>query len=179
VATQGAMTQCRRALRPDGLFLASMWGGNTIQELRIACTLAEEAAEGGVSQRVSPLAQVRDAGNLLTRAGLMIPSVDLDEVTVHYSDPDGLVKHIRQMGESNAVRIRQPRFRRGTWEATKAAYLTTLTEEERASGSIPATYQAIYMTGWAPHERQQQPLPRGSATASFEDIEKAFNPQKQ
>lgn len=78
----GVMTQCRRALRPDGLFLAAMLGGSTLQEMRIACTIAQQEREGGVAARLSPLAQVRDAGNLLTRAGLAIPSVDVDEIEV-------------------------------------------------------------------------------------------------
>ena len=87
------MAQCRFALRPDGLFLGAMLGGSTLQELRIACTVAQQEREGGVSPRTSPLAQVRDAGNLLTRAGLAIPTVDVDEIAVNYSDVLGLISH--------------------------------------------------------------------------------------
>ncbi|KAK9823525.1 hypothetical protein WJX72_003397 [[Myrmecia] bisecta] len=168
----GAMTQCRRALKPDGLFLAAMFGGETLQELRIACTLAEQEHEGGVSPRVSPLAQVRDAGNLLTRAGFNIPSVDADDVTVHYRGAQELVEHLRTIGESNAVQQRRLTYRRRTAEAMYATYQSMFGSQD---GSVPATYEVIYMTGWSPHESQQQPARRGSQTASFEDLTRALN----
>ncbi|KAI7842365.1 hypothetical protein COHA_004004 [Chlorella ohadii] len=155
------------ALKPDGLFLAAMFGGQTLQELRIACTVAQQEREGGVSARVSPLAQVRDGGNLLTRAGLAIPAVDVDEVQVHYRDPMQLVEHLRSMGESNALLKRRLGLPRSVALATAAAYTGLFAEED---GSIPATYEVIYMTGWAPHPSQQQAAKRGSATVSFEDL---------
>ncbi|KAK9804027.1 hypothetical protein WJX73_003892 [Symbiochloris irregularis] len=167
----GAMAQMRRALKPDGLFLAAMWGGDTLHELRVALALAEQTLEGGVSQRMSPLAQVRDAGNLLTRAGYSIPSVDTDDVTVHYSSPMHLVRHLRAMGESNAATGRQPRLKQATWQAAESKYVEMFGAED---GSVPATFQAIYMTGWAPAPKQARPAPRGSATLSFEDLEKTL-----
>ncbi|PRW59398.1 methyltransferase At1g22800 [Chlorella sorokiniana] len=163
----GVMFQCRHALKPDGLFLAAMFGGQTLQELRIACTVAQQEREGGVSARVSPLAQVRDGGNLLTRAGLAIPAVDVDEVQVHYRDPVQLVEHLRSMGESNALLKRRLGLPRSVALATAAAYTSLFAEED---GSIPATYEVIYMTGWAPHPSQQKAAKRGSATVSFEDL---------
>ncbi|KAK9837273.1 hypothetical protein WJX81_002822 [Elliptochloris bilobata] len=163
----GAMVQCRRALKPDGLFLSAMWGGSTLQELRIAHTLAEQEVEGGLSPRMSPLVQVRDAGNLLTRAGLNIPSVDVDELTVHYGSPSKLVDHLRAMAESNAVYTRRPTMRRATAAAAERIYREKFGAED---GSVPATFEVIYMTGWAPAALQPQALRRGSATVKLEDL---------
>ncbi|EFN57644.1 hypothetical protein CHLNCDRAFT_142766 [Chlorella variabilis] len=167
----GVMAQCRHALKPDGLLLAAMFGGHTLQELRIACTVAQQEREGGVSPRVSPLAQVRDAGNLLTRAGLAIPAVDVDEIQVHYADAVQLVQHLRSMGESGGLIKRRQELPRSVALATAAAYAGLFEEED---GSLPATYEVIYMTGWAPHPSQQQPAKRGSATVSFEDLARDF-----
>ncbi|KAL4448082.1 hypothetical protein ABPG75_005301 [Micractinium tetrahymenae] len=166
----GVMAQCRHALKPDGLFLAAMYGGHTLQELRIACTIAQQEREGGVSPRVSPLAQVRDAGNLLTRAGLTIPAVDVDEIQVHYRDAVQLVEHLRSMGESSALLKRRQELPRSVALAAAAAYAGLFAED----GSIPATFEVIFMTGWAPHPDQQRPAQRGSATVSFEDLVKDF-----
>lgn len=168
----GVMAQCRHALRPDGLFLAAMYGGHTLQELRIACTIAQQEREGGVSPRVSPLAQVRDAGNLLTRAGLTIPAVDVDEIQVHYRDAVQLVEHLRSMGESSALLKRRQELPRSVALASAAAYSALFAGEE--DGGIPATFEVIFMTGWAPHPGQQRPAQRGSATVSFEDLVKEF-----
>ncbi|CAA0837394.1 Putative methyltransferase [Striga hermonthica] len=99
----GAMIQSRLALKPDGLFLAAILGGETLRELRIACTVAQMEREGGISPRMSPLAQVRDAGNLLTRAGFTLPGVDVDEYTVKYNSALELIEHLRTMGETNAL----------------------------------------------------------------------------
>ncbi|KAE8022298.1 hypothetical protein FH972_008108 [Carpinus fangiana] len=99
----GAMIQCRLALKPDGLFLAAILGGETLKELRIACTVAQMEREGGISPRISPLAQVRDAGNLLTRAGFTLPGVDVDEYVVKYPSAMELIEHLRAMGETNAL----------------------------------------------------------------------------
>lgn len=167
----GAMAQCRRALKPDGLFLAAMFGGETLRELRIACTVAQEEREGGISPRVSPLAQVRDAGNLLTRAGLALPTVDVDEFTVRYPSALEVVEHLRSMGESNAVKQRSPSLRKDTALATAAVYQAMFGAPD---GSVPATFQVIYMVGWSPHESQQKPRSRGSASVSLKNIQKAF-----
>jgi NADH dehydrogenase [ubiquinone] 1 alpha subcomplex assembly factor 5 len=174
------MAQCRFALRPDGLFVGAMLGGSTLQELRIACTLSQQEREGGVSPRTSPLAQVRDAGNLLTRAGLSIPTVDVDEIHVHYSDVVDLVNHLRKMGETNSLIQRREELPRDTALASAAVY-TALFGEEHSDldsnstiNSIPATYQVIYMTGWSPDPSQPKAAKRGSATVSFEDLSKAM-----
>nr|XP_028950596.1 putative methyltransferase At1g22800, mitochondrial isoform X3 [Malus domestica] len=176
----GAMIQCRLALKPDGLFLAAILGGETLKELRIACTVAQMEREGGISPRVSPLAQVRDAGNLLTRAGFTLPGVDVDEFVVRYPSALDLIEHLRAMGETNALLQRNTGcyayyskqiLKRDTALATAAIYDSMFAAED---GTIPATFQVIYMTGWSDHPSQQRAKRRGSATVSFQDIQKQF-----
>ncbi|CBI31358.3 unnamed protein product, partial [Vitis vinifera] len=167
----GAMIQCRLALKPDCLFLAAILGGETLKELRIACTVAQMEREGGISPRVSPLAQVRDAGNLLTRAGFTLPSVDVDEYTVKYRSALDLIEHLRSMGETNALLQKSNILKRETALATAAVYDSMFAGED---GTIPATFQVIYMTGWREHSSQQKAKRRGSATVSFQDIQKQF-----
>ncbi|KAL1063407.1 hypothetical protein V6Z11_D13G140800 [Gossypium hirsutum] len=167
----GAMIQCKLALKPDGLFLAAILGGETLKELRIACTVAQMEREGGISPRVSPLAQVRDAGNLLTRAGFALPGVDVDEYVVRYKSALDLIEHLRAMGETNALLQRTNILKRETALATAAIYDSMFAAED---GTIPATFQVIYMTGWREHPSQQKSKRRGSATISFKDIQKQF-----
>ncbi|KAK8921975.1 putative methyltransferase [Platanthera zijinensis] len=165
----GAMIQCRLALKPDGLFLAAILGGETLKELRIACTIAQMEREGGISPHMSPLAQVRDAGNLLTRAGFALPGVDVDEYTVRYDSALELIEHLRTMGETNALLQRSNMLKRDTALATAAVYESMFAAED---GKIPASFQVIYMTGWKDHPSQQRAKSRGSATISFEDLQK-------
>ncbi|GAV69773.1 Methyltransf_11 domain-containing protein [Cephalotus follicularis] len=167
----GAMIQCKLALKPDGLFLAAILGGETLKELRIACTVAQMEREGGISPRVSPLAQVRDAGNLLTRAGYCLPGVDVDEYVVKYRSALELIEHLRAMGETNALLQRMNILNRETALATAAIYNAMFAADD---GTIPATFQVIYMTGWREHSSQQKAKSRGSATVSFNDIRKQF-----
>ncbi|KAK3025967.1 hypothetical protein RJ639_040941 [Escallonia herrerae] len=144
----GAMIQSRIALKPDGLFLAAILGGETLKELRVACTVAQMEREGGVSPRVSPLAQVRDAGNLLTRAGFTLPAVDVDEYTVRYRSGEQslvlsiaaleLIEHLRAMGETNALLQRNKILKRETALATAAVYESMFAAED---GTVPATFQ--------------------------------------
>ncbi|XP_044509981.1 putative methyltransferase At1g22800, mitochondrial isoform X1 [Mangifera indica] len=167
----GAMIQCKLALKPDGLFLAAILGGETLKELRIACTVAQMEREGGISPRVSPLAQVRDAGNLLTRAGFALPGVDVEEYVVKYKSSLDLIEHLRSMGETNALLQRNNILKRETALATAAIYDSMFGAED---GTIPATFQVIYMTGWREHHSQQKAKRRGSATVSFQDLHKYF-----
>lgn len=167
----GAMIQSRLALKPDGLFLAAILGGETLKELRIACTIAQMEREGGISPRLSPLAQVRDAGNLLTRAGFTLPGVDVDEYVVKYNSVLELIEHLRAMGETNALFQRKKMLNRETALATAAIYESMFGEDD---GTIPATFQVIYMTGWKEHHSQQKAKRRGSATVSFQDIKNQF-----
>ncbi|XP_011010502.1 PREDICTED: putative methyltransferase At1g22800 isoform X2 [Populus euphratica] len=167
----GAMIQCKLALKPDGLFLAAILGGETLKELRIACTVAQMEREGGISPRISPLAQVRDAGNLLTRAGFTLPGVDVDEYVVRYGNALELIEHLRAMGETNALLQRNNLLKRETALATAAIYDSMFAAED---GTIPATFQVIFMTGWREHPSQPKAKRRGSATISFDDVQKQF-----
>jgi SAM-dependent methyltransferase len=163
----GALIQARRVLRPDGLFLAAMLGGNTLGELRRAWLEAEAAEEGGASPRVSPFADVRDAGALLQRAGFALPVVDSDTITVTYADAFALMRDLRAMGETNAVAGRHRRFtRRATLFAAVARYADLYAG---ADGRIPATFEVICLTGWAPDATQQKPLRPGSARTRLAD----------
>ncbi|CEG02113.1 Methyltransferase type 11 [Ostreococcus tauri] len=188
----GAMTSAAQALVPDGLFLSCIFGGNTLQELRAACALAETKYEGGVSARVSPLAHVRDCGSLLGRAELTLPAVDVDIVNVCYGSPHELVEHLRAMGETNANIMRRSFLPRTTAAATSALYSEKFpappSDSSRTSDSasdarsasppnpIEATYEIMYMTGWRPHASQQLPKARGSATVSLKDLQDALEP---
>ncbi len=159
----GALVQVCRALKPDGLFLASMLGGETLNELRRALAEAEIAEDGGLSPRVSPMADVRDAGGLLQRAGFALPVADSDTLTVIYPEPMKLMADLRGMGEANAlIESRKGFTRRQTLLAAAARYRELFADEK---GHVPATFQVITLTGWAPHPSQQQPLKPGSASA--------------
>ncbi len=163
----GALVQVRRALKPDGLLLAALLGGSTLHELRTALLTAEEELEGGASPRIAPFADVRDLGGLLQRAGFALPVVDADTVTVTYADPLALMRDLRGMGAANALvaRSRRP-LRRATLVRAAALY------EERfglPGGRVPATFEIITLTGWAPHESQQKPLAPGSARMRLAD----------
>jgi NADH dehydrogenase [ubiquinone] 1 alpha subcomplex assembly factor 5 len=169
----GAMAAARASLKPDGLFLSSILGGETLREMRIACAVAEMETEGGVSQRVSPLAQVRDCGNLLTRAGMKLPAVDVDTLTVQYPSPAKLVEHLRSMAETNAAVSRRPgAVRRTTAAAAAACYAHMFPAADAERGdAVECTFQVLYMTGWSPGTNQPEPLERGSAELSLAKLE--------
>lgn len=163
----GALVQMRRALRPDGLLLAAMLGGDTLSELR-TCLLASEAlSSSGASPRVSPFLDLRDAGALLQRAGFALPVVDSDRLTVRYPDPFALMRDLRSLGATNAMaeRSRKPLARSVLLDACER-YSDQFSD---ADGRIRATFQIIYLIGWAPHESQQKPLRPGSAQARLAD----------
>ena len=163
----GALVQVCRALKPDGLFLASMLGGETLNELRQALAEAEIGEEEGLSPRVSPMADVRDAGGLLQRAGFALPVADSDTLTVIYPEPMKLMADLRGMGEANAlIESRKGFTRRQTLLAAAARYRELFADEK---GHVPATFQVITLTGWAPDPSQQQPLKPGSASARLAD----------
>ncbi|WP_420346473.1 methyltransferase domain-containing protein [Pelagibius sp.] len=159
----GALLQIGQALKPDGLFLAAMIGGNSLAALRSALMDAEMEIEGGASPRVSPFADLRDMGGLLQRAGFALPVTDVDSITVSYSSALALMQDLRGMGESNASKERRRTImRRETLLRAAALY------EERfadADGRIPAVFDIIYLTGWRPHGSQQKALRPGSAAA--------------
>lgn len=159
----GQLIQCRRALRPDGLFLGVLFGGESLRELRAALAEAEARLLGGLSPRVAPMAEIRDLGALLQRAGFALPVADSDRRTVLYASALHLMRELRAMGEGNALaaRHRRPPPRALFAEAARI-YAETY---GRADGRVPATVEMIHLAGWAPHESQQTPLRPGSAAA--------------
>ena len=163
----GAFIQLRRALKPDGLFLASFLGGDTLTELRQCLMTAEEELEGGVSLRVSPFVEVRDAGSLLQRAGFALPVADVETLTVTYASAFDLLKDLRGMGETNALsqRRRTP-LRRGTLLRAMDLYHQ---RHATQSGRVTATFDILNLTGWAPAPSQPRALRPGSATARLAD----------
>jgi NADH dehydrogenase [ubiquinone] 1 alpha subcomplex assembly factor 5 len=158
----GALLQLRHVLRPDGLLLAALWGGDTLAELRQAWLAAEAEEENGASPRVSPFADLRDLGGLLQRAGFALPVVDADTIEVTYPDAAALMRDLRAMGETNALVERRRSFtRRATLARACALYHARFA---RADGRIPATFALVTLTAWAPQADQPQPLRPGSAT---------------
>jgi SAM-dependent methyltransferase len=161
----GVLTQIRRALRPDGLLLAAMIGGDTLTELRQAFAAAEAELEGGVSPRVAPFADLRDIGALMQRAGLALPVTDVDRVVVRYDSAFALMADLRRMGATNIlVERRRTPTRRATLLRMAQIYAERFAD---ADGRIRATFEVIWLSGWAPHESQQKPLRPGSAKASL------------
>ncbi|MFL6691202.1 MAG: methyltransferase domain-containing protein [Alphaproteobacteria bacterium] len=162
----GALIQIRRALRPDGLFMAALFGGETLQELRAALAAGETQIRGGASLRVAPFSDVRDLGALLQRAGFALPVADVERTTVHYRDFTALLTDLRALGETNALCHRSCKFLR---RDVLSAALTEYADAHTESGRLRATFDIIYLTGWAPHENQQKPLAPGSARAHLAD----------
>ena len=156
----GTLAQLRYTLRPDGLLLLALPGGETLAELRAALLDAELEVEGGAGPRVSPFLDVRDAGALLQRAGFALPVVDVDRLRVSYPDPLALLRDLRAMGETNALVER----RRGLRRETLARALSLYAERhgEGADGRVTATFDIVFLTAWKPHPSQQRPLRRGS-----------------
>lgn len=159
----GALAQIRRALRPDGLLLAAMLGGDTLVELRDALFEAETEVTGGVSPRVSPFADLRDAAGLLQRAGFALPVADADTIPVTYASAFHLMRDLRGMGEGNAVleRRRTP-TPRAVFARAAEIYVSRF---GLPGGRVPARFQVLYLTAWAPSADQPKPLRPGSATA--------------
>jgi NADH dehydrogenase [ubiquinone] 1 alpha subcomplex assembly factor 5 len=163
----GALLQLRRCLRPDGLLLASMLGGDTLNQLRSAFLEAELAEEGGISPRVSPTADGRDLAGLLQRAGFALPVVDTDRIPVTYPNALALMVELRAMGETNALRERRRRFTRRTTLLRAAEAYRALAGTP--DGRVAARFEIVTMTAWAPHLSQPKPLRPGSAAARLAD----------
>jgi SAM-dependent methyltransferase len=161
----GVLSQLRRALRPDGLLLAAMIGGDTLIELRQSFAAAEAECEGGVSPRVAPFADLRDIGALLQRAGFALPVTDVDRVVVRYDNAFALMQDLRRMGATNIlIERRRTPTRRATLLRMAQIYGERFADGD---GRIRATFDVIWLSGWAPHESQQKPLKPGSAKASL------------
>jgi SAM-dependent methyltransferase len=166
----GVLAQIRRALKPDGLLLAAMIGGDTLTELRQSFAAAEAECEGGVSPRVAPFADLRDVGGLLQRAGLALPVTDVDRVVVRYDSAFALMGDLRRMGATNIlVERRRTPTRRATLLRMAEIYAERFADPD---GRIRATFDVIWLSGWAPHASQPKPLRPGSARASLEEAVK-------
>ena len=163
----GALVQISRALKPDGLFMAALLGGTTLNELRHAWLAAESGLTGSATLRVAPFADIRDMGGLLQRAGFALPVVDTDPVTVTYSDALSVMREVKQMGLSNALSERSKALVRPSILAHACAAYEN--DFALSNGRVPATFEIFFLTGWSPHESQQQPLKPGSAKARLAD----------
>jgi SAM-dependent methyltransferase len=166
----GQLVQCRRALKPDGWFMGLMFGGLTLQELRSCLAQAESEITGGLSPRILPMGEIRDLGGLLQRAGFALPVADSFITTIRYRNAYHLMHDLRAMGESNAMagRLHRP-TRRAVFERAAALYQT----KAGPDGRIPATFEVVTLTGWAPHDSQPKPLRPGSAANRLADALKA------
>lgn len=162
----GALIQIRRALKPDGLFLAALFGGETLRELRESFTVAESEISGGISPRVSPFADVRDMGALLQRGGFALPVADVERLQVRYRGFGALVRDLRAHGQGNALAARRRHFLSRRVLNALVAYYST---HHASDGKLNATFETLYLTGWAPHQSQQQPLKPGSAKTRLSD----------
>lgn len=164
----GMLVQIRRALRPDGLFLGAMAGGDTLRELRESLLAAEAELTGGASPRVAPFADVRDVGALLQRAGLALPVADVETVTVRYGDMFSLMRDLRAMGVTNTLvaRSRRPATR-GLFLRAAEIYAERFADPD---GRIRATFSILWMSGWAPDASQPKPLRPGSAKVSLASV---------
>jgi SAM-dependent methyltransferase len=162
----GVLAQIRRALRPDGLLLAAMIGGDTLTELRQSFAAAEAECEGGASPRVAPFADLREIGALLQRAGFALPVTDVDRIVVRYRNAFALMQELRRMGATNVlVERRHTPTRRATLLRMAQIYAERFADSD---GRIRATFDVIWLSGWAPHESQPKPLRPGSANTSLE-----------
>ncbi|XP_077575535.1 arginine-hydroxylase NDUFAF5, mitochondrial isoform X2 [Stigmatopora nigra] len=164
-----ALRQIHHVLKPDGVFIGAMAGGDTLYELRCSLQLAETEREGGFSPHISPFTAVTDVGNLLGQAGFNMLTVDVDEVQVNYPGIMEVMVDLQGMGESNCAWNRRSMLHRDTILAAGAVYKEMYGNED---GSVPATFDILYMIGWKPHHSQAKAAKRGSATVSFGDLSK-------
>jgi SAM-dependent methyltransferase len=163
----GALIQIRRALRPDGLFIGALAGGDTLSELRQSLTIAESEITGGAAPRVAPFADVRALGGLMQRAGFALPVVDLDAVVARYATLGALMRDLRAFGAANALHLRSRRpLRRAVVERAGQVYAERFADSD---GRLRASFETIWLTGWAPHESQPKALKPGSAAMRLAD----------
>jgi SAM-dependent methyltransferase len=163
----GTLIQIRSALKPDGLLLAALIGGDTLTELRQSFAAAESEIEGGVSPRVAPFADVRDMGALLQRAGFALPVTDVDRITVRYASPLALMHDLRRMGATNVLAERRKRpLKRATLARMMEIYGERFADPD---GRIRVTFEIVWLSGWAPHASQQKPMQPGTAQTHLSD----------
>jgi SAM-dependent methyltransferase len=163
----GVLAQVRRALKPDGLILAALFGSGTLAELRQCLARAESELEGGASPRVAPFPDLRDMGALLQRAGFALPVVDMERITVRYASPFALMADLRRMGATNPlIERRRVPLRRATLARAMELYASDFADPD---GKVRASFEILWLSGWSPHESQQRPLRPGSAKARLAD----------
>ncbi len=161
------LIQCRRALKPDGLFQAVLFGGQTLTELRAVLAEAEAGITGGLSPRIAPMSEIRDLGALMQRAGFALPVADSVNLKVTYANAYALMRDLRAMGEGNALIGRARHFtRRAVFELAAEKYAAAFPADD---GRVVATFELIFLSGWAPDASQPQPLRPGSATSRLAD----------
>ncbi|CAD5121242.1 DgyrCDS9775 [Dimorphilus gyrociliatus] len=165
----GTFKQIYSSLKNDGCLLGALFGGDTLFELRVALQLAETERLGGFAPHVSPFTDVRDMGNLLSRGGFVMLTIDIDEIVINYPSMFELIEDLRGMGETNCAWSRKPKLFRSTLEAASAIYKDMYGNED---GSIPATFQILNFIGWKPDKSQAKPAKRGSGQVSLKDIDK-------
>ncbi|MCK5042286.1 MAG: methyltransferase domain-containing protein [Sphingomonadales bacterium] len=164
----GVLIQIKRALRPDGLFVASMFGGDTLFELKSSLMEAEVELTDKAMMRTSPMADVRDIGGLMMRSGFALPLVDVDRITVRYKNVTSLMHDLRYMGEGNALLQRPSTLRRDVMAKTQEIYEKKFPHDDGMG--ICATFDVVFLTGWSPHESQPQPLKPGAAKVNLGDV---------
>lgn len=164
----GCFARIKRSLKPDGVFIASLFGGDTLYELRSSLQLAELERKGGIAPHVSPFAQIRDIGSLLNRAGFTMLTIDTDEMVIGYPSMFELMWDLKGMAENNAAFNRPAHLSRETLLAASAIY-NELYAKPNTKG-VPATFQIIYLVGWKPGPNQPQPLERGTGEVSLKDL---------
>lgn len=173
----GVLKRARGLLKPDALFLGAMYGGETLRELRVSMQLAEDELRGGVSPHVSPMVHAPDAGNLLQAAGLRLTTVDLDEIVVPFRDMAAVMKHLRGMGEGNAVLSRRAHYGKRLFARAAEIYEVEFGYvDAQGRKAVPATFQCVHLCGWAPDSAQPKPKSAGSATVSMGDLSKLAQP---
>ncbi|KAI8831058.1 S-adenosyl-L-methionine-dependent methyltransferase [Chytriomyces cf. hyalinus JEL632] len=163
----GTLIQVRKCLKPDSVFIGAMAGGDTLYELRTSLQLAQIEREGGVAPHVSPMADMKDLGSLLSRAGLTLTTLDTDEIVIKYPSMYELIQDLSDMGEGNAIFNRTASLNRDTIDAAAEIYKAVYGNPD---GSIPATFQILYMIGWKPDPSQPKPLKRGSGEVSLKTL---------
>ncbi|XP_057341692.1 arginine-hydroxylase NDUFAF5, mitochondrial [Microplitis mediator] len=169
----GCFSRIIRTLKNDGVFLAAIFGGDTLYELRSSLQLAELERQGGISPHISPFTQIRDIGSLMTRAGFTMLTIDTDEMVIGFPSMFELMTDLKGMGESNAARNRTLHLKRDTLVAAAAIYEELYGKlKEDGSRYVPATFQIIYMLGWKPDPSQPKPLDRGTGEVSLKDLYK-------
>uniref|UniRef100_H3G5S1 Uncharacterized protein n=1 Tax=Phytophthora ramorum TaxID=164328 RepID=H3G5S1_PHYRM len=164
---ESTFQQVLDTLKPDGAFIGAVLGGDSLQELRSAFILGDQERQGGISPHISPFMNVADAGNLLSATGFNLCTVDTDYIQVDYPNAFVLMEHLRGMGENHAVQSRGAPATRDSLLATASIYQSMFGNPD---GTVPATFQVVYLIGWSPHESQQKPLRRGSAEHSLKEL---------